>query len=133
MLSARLPDLTSMCTRITVGARKTAGLPAEFPPPATTTSSPPHNCAFKLCQIFQRQPAILCTRSNDGRTRGNTGTAIHFNGVRLAVASEPHGTPRDDHLSAKLLRLRVCATGELLARNTGREAQVVLNLRARSC
>src|ERR1043165_7001046 len=34
-----------MCTCFVVCARNTAAWPAEFPPPTTITSLPPHNCA----------------------------------------------------------------------------------------
>ena len=49
-----------------------------------------------------------------------------------ALAAEPHRRARDRELRAELLRLHERAAREELARDAGREAEVVLDPRARS-
>ncbi len=52
--------------------------------------------------------------------------------VRLALAVERRRALGNLHVSAELLRLRERATGERLAGDAGREAEIVLDLRARA-
>ena len=62
-------------------------------------------------------------------TRGPSSISMAY-GLRSHV--EPRGAFRDHDLRAELLRLRVRAAGELLARNAGRETEIVLDPRARA-
>src|SRR6267143_2433372 len=90
--------------------------------------------ALEARQILDREAPILDpARDDDGageqRIAGGR-TALYAVWLRAAV--EPGDLPRDEDLRAKLLRLIVCAACQLLAGDAEREAEVVLDARARS-
>src|SRR5258707_315382 len=88
--------------------------------------------AFKLRQAIERKFAILRTsRDHDGAGRHSL-TVIHLDRVRLPIARQVFGSFRDQHLGSELLSLRVRAPGEVLSREAGGKAEVVLDFRTRT-
>ena len=70
---------------------------------------------------------------NDYRTRRHSRAFVNPDRVRSSIAGELRGASGHEHLGAELLRLREGASGELLAGDAGRKAEIVLDPRAGSC
>ena len=71
-------------------------------------------------------------RGDDDGPRGHGRSVVDSHGVRCALAAPARVRPvRHAHLSPELLRLGVGAPREILPGDAGREAEIVLDLRAR--
>ena len=128
MLASSVLPRTSTHTLATVFARYAAAWPAELPAPTTTI----HPRAFEPRQTLDRQPPVLGAAGDDHGARRDPLPVADLDRIRLAIAGEPRGAPGDHHLRAELLRLRVRAPRQLLARDPRRKAEVVLDPRARA-
>src|SRR5260370_28749255 len=78
-------------------------------------------CAFKAREVLNFEFPILGPRRNDNSARQYTSIFVHLNVVGFPVAPKPRAALGNHYLSAELQRLRVCASSEFLARDTGRE------------
>ncbi len=84
-------------------------------------------------QARQGELPVLGARGDDHGARRDAGAlVVDLDGVGLPAAGELLGVPRDHQPGPELLRLRVGARRQLLARDAGGEAEVVLDLRARA-
>ena len=88
--------------------------------------------AFELLQIREPRFVVLRPGGDHDGARWQRLSAVEHHLIRALVAVEPHHAARDHHGRAELLRLRGGARGQFLPGDSGREAQVVLDLRTRS-
>ena len=85
---------------------------------------------FEILQIGDGRLVVLGAGGNHNRPRGQRGAVVEHDFVRTAAALQLDHAMRDHHLRAKFLRLRERTIGELLARNSGRKAEIVFDLGA---
>ena len=86
----------------------------------------------KRSAVRDAEPPVFRSGRDDDRARGDRGAVVELDAQRLLLAMKLGGALGDDHMRAELLRLGVGPAGQLLARDAGREAEVVFDLRARA-
>src|SRR5262249_56766310 len=91
---------------------------------------PPH--ALELRELRQRKLPVVRPGGDDDRARTHDLARRQLDGVRPAPADQPGRRACDRDAGAELLRLAERAAGEGLPGDTGRKAEVVLDLRART-
>ena len=82
--------------------------------------------------IRRRRAAVLRAARDENSAAARASGARRLDEVRPLIAVQPHRMPSHVELSAEFLCLRPCATRKGCTGNTGREAEVVLDARARS-
>ena len=131
-----------MCTCLALRARKTAACPAELPPPTTTTSCSAHRSRlhrrrrvvdagpFEALVAGDVELAVARAGGDDDGASADRLAVVERERERRGIAVEADDGARQRQPGAELLRLHLRPAGERLARDAGRKAEVVLDLRA---